>query len=56
MSDFIKHILDFEADDNFRGNYLKHLVKDNFEMQDNFIADKPKHILDFEADDNFMGN
>lgn len=51
----IKHVLDFEHDDNMRGGYLKHMIPDKFEEQDNFIDDDPKHILDFEKDDNFRG-
>ena len=53
--DFLKHILDFEHDDNMRGGYLKHVIEEKFEEHDNFIVDLPKHILDMFKDDNFRG-
>ena len=61
MSNFIKHIKNFFSDDNFRGNYKKHIFKKrsrhdmNFELNDNFIGKEPKHITRFEDDDNFRG-
>lgn len=54
----IKHIEDFEHDDNLRGGFVKHIIVEGeqaFEEGDNFLVELPKHILDFEKDDNFRG-
>lgn len=55
MSNFIKHIKDFEHDDNMRSGFMKHVKSKKFKEHDNFVSDKAKHILKFEKDDNFRG-
>lgn len=50
----IKHITDFESDDNLRGGFTKHMDVSSDEL-DNMLEVEPKHILDFEKDDNFRG-
>ena len=54
----IKHITDFDEHDNFISGYDKHIIqkkKNQSELNDNFLENKPKHIVDFENDDNFRG-